>query len=230
MPKIEGYSRQESQENDKTPFVWKNDERPEYIKIEDAEEGMPSMSKARYVIHHEQGVGDNFRSDIIDQVDTKDSAREIAVEWMQGQNGVGDETIRQTIRDKVDRLANGQQARTWSTIGDQQRQELKQKGYEDLVQVAEFGDQVAINGDPEDLSEYDSYELYRSEEYEPTGHGGRVPSTEAEVQLDNLVGTAEELGVEKERFWNIVEELYGNKDLAYLSVSGRTKIYGKKIE
>lgn len=229
MPKIKGYSRQEQMENDKTPFVWKSDDSFEYIKIEDTEEGMPSRSKARYVIHHEEGTGDNLEKSIIDQVDTKDSAREIAVEWMQGQNGVGDETIRQSIRDKVDEMANMHGAMAWSSIGDETRQSLKEEGYDELVQVAEFGDQVAINGDPEEHSGYDADQLYSSDEWTPTGHGGSVPTAESEVQLDNLVGMADELGVEKERFWNIVEELYGNKDIAYPTVSGRTTLYGKKF-
>lgn len=165
---------------------------------------------------------------------SKTKAVEAARNWIKDnpkglEAEMSDSQIRRRINDKVMELAAGDAATAWSYIGDGQKDKLHDKGYKELAQVASFRDKVAINGQPVHLSDYNPTDLYQSDEWEATGHGGKVPSAEAEVQLDNLVGMPEKIGVDQERFWSIVDDMYGeDAKNAYISVSGETTLYGRK--
>lgn len=128
----------------------------------------------------------------------------------------------------VQQTANANAAMAWSTPGDQDIQQIAQQYGIDPDQVranlriiADFGDAMAVNGDPNGDPNTDGYA-------ELPDFGGRIPTTEEEVDVDNAIQhTADRTNLSAEDVYALVKESYGG-DLGgqhYVSVSGEAHYY-----
>jgi hypothetical protein len=128
----------------------------------------------------------------------------------------------------VTQTANQNAAMAWSTPGDDDIQQISQQyGLQpdqvrkDLRIVADFGDALAVNGDPNGDPNMDGYT-------ELDGFGGRIPTTEEEVDVDNAIQhTADRTNLSPDDVYALVKESYGG-DLGgqhYVSVSGEAHYY-----
>lgn len=140
-----------------------------------------------------------------------------------GEYGVDAGDVATQLEVEVESLANSQAAMAWSTPTDDLVDEF---GGEVWIE-AEFGDWVAVNGDPVLPGRP---ERKRPAGYVLTNRGGRIPAVEEEVQVDfalDAVAAALKIPVE------LVDEVAareGYKDFAYVSVSGDADIYAKAKE
>jgi hypothetical protein len=128
----------------------------------------------------------------------------------------------------VQQMGNTDAAMTWSTPGDQDIADIAQEYQLDpdtvrkeLRIVADFGDAVAVNGDPNGDPNVDGL-------VELQGVGGRIPTTESEVDVDNAIShTADQTGLSPDDVYALVKESYGG-DIGgqhYVSVSGEAHYY-----
>lgn len=128
----------------------------------------------------------------------------------------------------VQQTANADAASAWSTPGDQDIQQIsEQYGIDpdtvrkELRIVADFGDSLAVNGDPNADPNVDG--LVELQDF-----GGRIPTTEQEVDVDNaLQHTSDQTGLSPEDVYALVKESYGG-DIGgqhYVSVSGEAHYY-----
>jgi DNA-directed RNA polymerase subunit RPC12/RpoP len=128
----------------------------------------------------------------------------------------------------IKEMANSQAAQAWSTAGDQDILDIAEAYNLDpdtvranLKIVADFGDSVAVNGDAsgdpstEGLVELDQF-------------GGRIPTTEEEVDVDSAISTtADRTSIESGDVYTLVGDAYG-ADLGgqqYVSVGGDARFY-----
>jgi hypothetical protein len=128
----------------------------------------------------------------------------------------------------VQNMANVQAATTWSTPGDQDIQQIaqeygldEQEVRQNLKIVSNFGDAIAVNGEPHADTDVAGY-------VELDNFGGRIPTTEEEVQTDNAVtAAADQLKMDPESVYGQLKESYGS-DLGgqyYVSVGGEAHYY-----
>lgn len=128
----------------------------------------------------------------------------------------------------VEETANVNAAMAWSTPGDQDIQQIsEQYGLDpdevraNLKIVADFGDSLAVNGDPNADPNVDGLQ-------ELQNFGGRIPTTEEEVDVDNAIQhTSDQTNLSYEDVYALVKESYGG-DLGgqhYVSVSGEAHYY-----
>lgn len=128
----------------------------------------------------------------------------------------------------VEETANINAAMAWSTPGDQDIQQIsEQYGLDpdevraNLRIVADFGDALAVNGDPNADPNVDGLQ-------ELPNFGGRIPTTEEEVDVDNAIQhTSDQTNLSYEDVYALVKESYGG-DLGgqhYVSVSGEAHYY-----
>jgi hypothetical protein len=103
---------------------------------------------------------------------------------------LGYDDIRTALEAKVERMANQSSAAGWSTIGDAMLEDLTEAGFdaESAVAVAEFGEELAVNGDIETSLTLAGVEGdLEKDGYELTNLGGDIPSDEAEVSTEHVV-------------------------------------------
>jgi len=128
----------------------------------------------------------------------------------------------------VQDMANSGAASAWSTPGDEDINQIsEQYGIDpdevrkNLVIVADFGDAVAVNGDPNADPQVDGM-------FELPDFGGRIPSTEEEVDSQNAIShTADRTGLSPDDVYALVKESYGD-DIGgqhYVSVNGEAHYY-----
>jgi hypothetical protein len=164
--------------------------------------------------------------------------------------GYGD--IKTALEEEVERLADMSSAEAWSTAGDQMASDLEDEGFdpESIVIEAEFGDAIAVNGDPlvgphwaevlgakhNDLwSEFGTSEL--TDWLDKNGYdyldkaGGRVPSEEGFAQGETAVyAVAEELELPRERVEEAAESLDWWQEEIPRGTSGHTHVWAKRKE
>jgi len=135
---------------------------------------------------------------------------------------LGDE-VRKALEEEIEYLANVDAAMAWSTPGDDM--EGYGKDVEEVWIEAEFGDALAINGDPVIKGEQ---EPKMPKGFELSDQGGRIPTTEQEIPLETLVGSvAQRLGVSEDAVQEVADWV-GYKQYVYASVSGDSDIYVKR--
>jgi hypothetical protein len=128
----------------------------------------------------------------------------------------------------VEQTANSNAAMAWSTPGDDDVQQIAQQyGIDpDAVRkhlriVADFGDALAVNGDPNADPNVDGMTLL-------DGFGGQIPTTEEEVDVDNAIQhTADRTNLSPDDVYALIKESYGG-DIGgqhYVSVSGEAHYY-----
>jgi hypothetical protein len=128
----------------------------------------------------------------------------------------------------VQQTANQNAAMAWSTPGDDDIQQIAQQyGIQpdevrkNLRIVADFGDALAVNGDPNGDPNMDNFT-------ELQGFGGRIPTTEEGVDVDSAVQhTADRTNLSPDDVYALVKESYGS-DLGgqhYVSVTGEAHYY-----
>jgi hypothetical protein len=128
----------------------------------------------------------------------------------------------------VEQTANANAAMAWSTPGDQDIQQISQEYGIDpdtvrknLKIVADFGDALAVNGDPNADPNMEGMTPL-------VNYGGRIPTTEEEVDVDNAIShTADRTGLSADDVYALVKESYGG-DIGgqhYVSVSGEAHYY-----
>jgi hypothetical protein len=87
--------------------------------------------------------------------------------------------------------------------------------------VADFGDALAVNGDPNADPNVDGMTLL-------DGFGGQIPTTEEEVDVDNAIQhTADRTNLSPDDVYALIKESYGG-DIGgqhYVSVSGEAHYY-----
>lgn len=134
------------------------------------------------------------------------------------------EEIERLVGPKIEEMANAQAAMTWSTPED----DIVDK-YVDAWYLADFGGEVAVNGD-----------LVKEVPRQPEGYvlvheGGRVPAVEEMVYLEHVArGVARDESLEKypkQLVNEITEEViraeYGNAQEIPVNVSGEVEIWAK---
>ena len=128
----------------------------------------------------------------------------------------------------VQQTANADAAMAWSTPGDQDIRDVAaqyglapEEVQASLRIVADFGDALAVNGDPNADPNVEGYT-------ELPEFGGRIPSQEQEVDVDNAIQhTADRTNLTEEDVYALVKESYGD-DLGgqhYVSVTGEAHYY-----
>lgn len=132
------------------------------------------------------------------------------------------------FNEKINLMANHQAAETWSTPGDTDISDIAQQYsldpqdvHKNLKVIATFGDATAVNGDAQGdfhtdgMTELDSF-------------GGRVPTTEEEVDVDSAVqAVGDETGLSPDEVYDRIKEDYGD-DIGgqfYASVTGEAHYY-----
>ncbi len=145
---------------------------------------------------------------------------------------LGYDDIRTAIEEMVERMANQSSAEGWSTLSDQQRDDLEEAGFdaESAVAVADFGDEVAVNGDIETSLTLAGVEGdLESQGFELTDFGGQIPSDEAEVQTDHVVrAVAKNLGRSEEDVEAAAKGLDWWGDTVTWSTSGDGSVWAKR--
>jgi hypothetical protein len=122
----------------------------------------------------------------------------------------------------IENLANDNAASAWSTPSDDMIEE-----FGDVYVVANFGDSVAVNGE---ISMPGEARALRG--WEQTDRGGRVPSTEEEVEVETVADiVARDLSydmkrkIPKELVEDILRDEHGDRDHISWTVSGETEVY-----
>lgn len=146
-------------------------------------------------------------------------------------NVLGYSEIRTSIEEVVQRMADESNAMAWSTLGDQVLIDLEDAGYDPntVVNIADFGDSVAVNGDLTDETVVAIMEKLEAKGYEETDQGGRIPSEEAEVSAEHVVSAvAEELDRSEEDVEKAAESLDWWQENIPWSSSGDGSIWAKR--
>jgi hypothetical protein len=129
--------------------------------------------------------------------------------------------VTSALESAVDDLANQRAAEAWSTPGNQMLDDLGAE--EDEVWVeAEFGDWIAVNGD---LVLPGRPGKKKPGGYVSTDRGGRVPTTEEEVQVGFAVEkVARDLKISEDVVQAVADQ-EGMEEYVYTSVSGDVDVW-----
>lgn len=152
---------------------------------------------------------------------------------------LGYSDIRQALEEKVDEMANASAAQTWSTVDDSTVDKLTREGFDpdSIVGLADFNGALAINGELANTTEEKTFEnVSRNlelEGYEETDRGGKIPTTEEEVDPDSVIrAVARDGGHDRE---TVAEAARGidwwpkdRHDMIYTSVSGWGSVWAQK--
>jgi hypothetical protein len=145
---------------------------------------------------------------------------------------LGYDNIRAALEAKVERMANQSSAAGWSTIGDAMLEDLTEAGFdaESAVAVAEFGEELAVNGDIETSLTLAGVEGdLEKDGYELTNLGGDIPSDEAEVSTEHVVrAVTNDLGRSEEDVEAAAKGLDWWGELVTWSTSGYGSVWAKK--
>lgn len=114
---------------------------------------------------------------------------------------LGYSDIRSALEEQVQTSADMSAAMAWSTVDDSTRDRLGRDGFDPdtVVGVAEFGDAVAIDGDPTDKTLASVEAELEADDYEETDRGGRIPTTEEHVSPEHIIRhVAKEMGLDED--------------------------------
>ena len=128
------------------------------------------------------------------------------------------EDITSEIENTIEFMANVQAAMAWSTPSDEEE--------DGAIIVADFGGEIAVNGDWEGLPGVKLPEPYKMDGYRLSNRGGRVPTTEEEISMDFVIeAVARELKVNKDRVRRAARQAGYEGDYVYTSVGGETEVW-----
>lgn len=165
---------------------------------------------------------------------------------------IDDYDIKKALEDKIQEHADFSFVAGWSQIGDAVEDELKDQGFTDYFMIASNDDGYiyGVNTDvlvPPGLYEALDIESVGHAQLWSTGdnidklmkwlkkngfeevpkYGGRVPTSEEEVQMDHVISSvAKQLGISEARV-KAVAKAEGYGEHAYWSSSGDTELWAK---
>jgi hypothetical protein len=135
------------------------------------------------------------------------------------------------LEEEAERMADDDSATGWSDVGDQMSADVEAEGFDpdSIVNIAEFGDAIAVNGDllvdrewetrlglkpgkhPRIWSEIGTHRLegwLEQNGYELARYGGRIPSSEGYAHSETVIdAVAERLGMPAEEIAEVAESL-----------------------
>lgn len=160
--------------------------------------------------------------------------------------------IKEALEEVVDEMADESSAAAWSYIGDQLQIDLENEGYDPqtIVNIAEFGDAVAVNGDvlvdpswekdlglskskhPRLWRDVSLEPLLEKEGYELTNKGGSIPAAEGHASGEAAVAAvAQRLkGFDEATIQAAADSLDWWQEEIPRSTSGSGSIWAKKFE
>ena len=144
---------------------------------------------------------------------------------------LGYDDIRTAVEETVQRMADESSAMAWSTPGDQLLIDLENEGYDPdtVVDIADFGDAVAVNGDLTEETVVAVMKKLEAEGYEETSYGGRIPTDEAEVSAEQVVrAVAHDLERDEEDVEKAAESLDWWQENIPWSTSGDGSVWAKR--